>query len=151
MTKETFATAINCMDGRTQEPIISQAKKTFEVDYVDAITEPGPDKILAEGPDTLVESIKNRVMISVNKHGSQNIIMVSHHDCAGNPVSKEKHLDQLKKSVDVISSWELGVKIIGVWIGKDWKVNKLIERAQPQFNHFSDRISEGCNFIALSC
>lgn len=129
MTKETFATAINCMDGRTQEPIISWAKKTFEVDYVDAITEPGPDKILAEGSDTLVESIKNRVMISVNKHGSQNVIMVSHHDCAGNPVSKEEHLDQLKKSVDVISSWELGVKIIGVWIGEDWKVNKLIEHA----------------------
>ncbi len=129
MTKETFATAINCMDGRTQEPIISWAKKTFEVDYVDAITEPGPDKILAEGPDTLVESIKNRVMISVNKHGSQNVIVVSHHDCAGNPVSKEEHLDQLKKSVDVISSWELGVKIIGVWIGEDWKVNKLIEQA----------------------
>lgn len=129
MTKETFATAINCMDGRTQEPIISWAKKTFEVDYVDAITEPGPDKILAEGSDTLVESIKNRVMISVNKHGSQNVIVVSHHDCAGNPVSKKEHLEQLKKSVDVISSWELGVKIIGVWIGKDWKVNKLIERA----------------------
>ena len=128
MTKETFATAINCMDGRTQEPIISWAKKTFEVGYVDTITEPGPDKILAEGPNTLVESIKNRVMISVNKHGSQNVIMVSHHDCAGNPVSKKEHLDQLKKSVDVISSWELGVKIIGVWIGKNWKVNKLIER-----------------------
>ena len=127
MTKKTFATAINCMDGRTQEPIISWAKKTFEVDYVDAITEPGPDKILAEEPDILVESIKNRVMISVNKHGSQNVIVVSHHDCAGNPVSKEGHLDQLKKSVDVILSWELGVKIIGVWIGEDWKVNKLIE------------------------
>jgi len=129
MTKETFATAINCMDGRTQEPIIYWAKKTFEVDYVDAITEPGPDKILAEGSDTLVESIKNRVMISVNKHGSQNVIVVSHHDCAGNPVSKKEHLEQLKKSVDVISSWELGVKIIGVWIGKDRKVNKLIEQA----------------------
>ena len=113
MTKETFATAINCMDGRTQEPIIYWAKKTLEVDYVDAITEPGPDKILAEGSDTLVESIKNRVMISVNKHGSQNVIVVSHHDCAGNPVSKKEHLEQLKKSVDVISSWELGVKIIG--------------------------------------
>ncbi len=129
MTKETFATAINCMDGRTQEPIIYWAKKTLEVDYVDAITEPGPDKILAEGSDTLVESIKNRVMISVNKHGSQNVIVVSHHDCAGNPVSKKEHLEQLKKSVDVISSWELGVKIIGVWIGKDRKVNKLIEQA----------------------
>lgn len=128
MTKETFATAINCMDGRTQEPIIYWAKKTFEVDYVDAITEPGPDKILAEGSDTLVESIKNRVMISVNKHGSQNVIVVSHHDCAGNPVSKKEHLEQLKKSVDVISSWELGVKIIGVWIGEDRKVNKLIEQ-----------------------
>ena len=129
MKKETFATAINCMDGRTQEPIISWAKKTFEVDYLDTVTEPGPDKILAEGPDTIVESIKNRVIISVNKHGSQNVIIVSHHDCAGNPVSKEDHLEQLKKSIDVISSWGLGVKIIGVWIGEDWKINKVIERA----------------------
>ena len=45
-----FATAINCMDGRTQLPTINWAMKELNVDYVDSITEAGPDKILAEGP-----------------------------------------------------------------------------------------------------
>ena len=128
MAQGNFATAINCMDGRTQEPIINWAKKEFNVDYVDAITEAGPDKILADGSSDLVESIKNRVLISVEKHGSKNIIMIAHHDCAGNPVSKEEHLVHLEKSVETISSWNLGVDIIGVWIDENWKVNKIIER-----------------------
>jgi len=128
MAQGNFATAINCMDGRTQEPTINWAKKEFNVDYVDAITEAGPDKILADGSSDLVESIKNRVLISVEKHGSKNIIMIAHHDCAGNPVSKEEHLVHLEKSVETISSWNLGVDIIGVWIDENWKVNKIIER-----------------------
>ena len=128
MAQGNFATAINCMDGRTQEPIINWAKNEFNVDYVDAITEAGPDKILADGPDGLIESIKTRVLISVKKHGSKNIIMISHHDCAGNPVSKEEHLVHLEKSVNLITSWNLGVNIIGVWIDENWKVNKIIER-----------------------
>ena len=43
-----FCTAINCMDGRTQEPVIAFVKKRFGIDCVDMITEPGPDKILAQ-------------------------------------------------------------------------------------------------------
>lgn len=128
MAQGSFVTAINCMDGRTQEPTINWAKKEFNVDYVDAITEAGPDKILADDSGDLVESIKNRVLISVEKHGSKNIIMISHHDCAGNPISKEEHLAHLEKSVNLIASWNLGVNIIGVWIDENWKVNKIIER-----------------------
>ncbi len=37
----TFATAINCMDGRVQLPVIAYLKSKYVVDYVDAITEPG--------------------------------------------------------------------------------------------------------------
>jgi len=44
-----FATAINCMDGRCQLPVIEWMKKRYGVEYVDMITEPGPDGVLAEG------------------------------------------------------------------------------------------------------
>ena len=58
MTKK-FATAINCMDGRTQQSVIEYMKRTFSVDFVDMITEPGPNKILAEGKCiNLIESLK---------------------------------------------------------------------------------------------
>lgn len=33
-----FATAINCMDGRVQIPVIEYIKSKYEVDYVDMIT-----------------------------------------------------------------------------------------------------------------
>jgi len=50
MLHKRFATAINCMDGRTQEPVITWIKKNYHVDFVDMITEPGPVKYLAREP-----------------------------------------------------------------------------------------------------
>lgn len=60
MKKYKFATALNCMDGRVQIPIIEFLKKKFKVDYVDMITEPGIDKILAEENKELVSWIKEK-------------------------------------------------------------------------------------------
>ena len=46
-----FCTAINCMDGRVQIPVITYLKERFKADYVDVVSEPGPNRILAEGSD----------------------------------------------------------------------------------------------------
>jgi carbonic anhydrase len=74
-----------------------------------------------------VESIKSRVLISVNVHGSETIVMIGHHDCAGNPVSKEEHIRQGKECVKVLQSWKLPVKnILGVWINDNWTI-EIIE------------------------
>jgi hypothetical protein len=43
MSSGRFAAAINCMDGRAQLPVIEWLKRECGVDYVDTITEPGPD------------------------------------------------------------------------------------------------------------
>ena len=40
MSNASFACAVNCMDGRTQEPVIKYLKQRLHVDYVDAVTEP---------------------------------------------------------------------------------------------------------------
>ena len=125
-----FATAINCMDGRTQLPVITWMKKNLSVDYVDMITEPGPDKLLAEGDPAALDSIRARVLISVNKHGSDTILLVSHDDCAGNPVPRPQHEEQVRQSILRIESWRLPVKrILAVWIGDDWKV-RVIEASR---------------------
>ena len=129
MKKSTkkFGTIINCMDGRTQLPAIKWMKKTYKVDYPVTITEAGPVKIIADNKNkALIESIKYRVGISVNKHGSKHIALVAHYDCAGNPVAKEKQLKQLKKAVKQIKKWNLPVdEVVGLWIGKNWKVKKI--------------------------
>lgn len=121
MAKGSFACVVNCMDGRVQEPMNGWMKKRFGVDYVDVVSEPGPDGILAKGKKDLTSSIKARVEISVYAHGAKVVAVTSHHDCAGNPVTKEKHLEHLAKSVEVIRSWGLPVRVLGLWINESWE------------------------------
>ena len=130
--KYKFATAINCIDGRTQKPIIDFVRKKFSVDYVDMITEPGPDKILSENKKFgITKSIKGRVEISIEKHKSKAIVVIGHHDCAGNPVNEKTHRMQIKKAVQNVDSWNSEVPVFGLWLDRDWKVT-LISRGKNE-------------------
>jgi hypothetical protein len=108
------------MDGRIQLPIIHWLQEKYNVGFVDTITEPGIDKIFSNSVK-MVE-IKTKVAISVNKHGSKLILVSGHHDCAGNPVSKNEHINHIKNTVKIVESWKFPVKVIGAWINDDWEV-----------------------------
>jgi len=126
MADGTFATAINCMDGRTQLPVIEFMKKKYSVDYVDTITEPGPIKYLSENSDqSVIDSIKYRVDISVRKHGSKAICIVGHFGCAGNPVDRGIQIEQLKEAEKTIKSWGFEVDIVKVYIDENWQVQEV--------------------------
>jgi carbonic anhydrase len=129
MTQGKFGTAINCMDGRVQLPIINWMREKFGLDYIDMITEPGPDKMVSTGSPGRLASIKTRVDISVQKHGSKVIVISGHDDCAGNPVTKEQHRKDIRAAMHVIKRWHLPVSIYGVWIGSDWQV-ELIDKIE---------------------
>ena len=126
MSRVKFAAAINCMDGRVQLPIAEWMKKEYGIDYVDMITEPGPNRILAERKEShLLESIKNRLDISVNKHASGIVAIAGHHDCAGNPTDKAAQLAHISAAVRTVESWKFNVDVIGLWVDEDWKVHKV--------------------------
>ena len=125
MSDKSFATAINCMDGRTQIPIINFLKQKYNVDYVDSLTYPGPDKHLRHNDDS-IKIFKPEVDISVNKHGSKAIAVVGHYDCAGNPVEKLQHLKDIKSSVEELKSWGFNTEIIGLYVNKDWEVEEML-------------------------
>ncbi len=96
------------------------------MDYVDTITLPGPNKVLANNKDKyIIELIKNYVEISVNLHRSKIIALCGHYDCAGNPSDKEKQIKQIKDSIEVIKSWNFDVQIIGLWLNQDWEVEEV--------------------------
>ncbi|MBD3245239.1 MAG: hypothetical protein GF335_04575 [Candidatus Moranbacteria bacterium] len=124
--EKKFATAINCMDGRVQEPVIKWLKQKFAIDYVDTITEAGPNKLLAQALDSSkVNSIKKRVEISVKKHGSKIIAIIGHFDCAGNPVDKKTQIKQIKEGIKLIKTWGFKVDVIGAWVDSDWKLQEI--------------------------
>lgn len=111
------------MDGRIQLPIIHWLKENYDVSFVDTITEPGIDKLFTNIDK--IKEIKSKALISVNKHGSKLVMVSGHDDCAGNPVSKSEHVDQIKHAVSVIESWKLPIKIIGAWVNQNLELEIL--------------------------
>ena len=126
LDESKFATAINCIDGRTQLPVINFVKETYQIDYVDMITSPGADLVMAtRNPDKL-PSIKDSVKVSIEKHKSQLIVLVAHGDCAGNPVSADEHLGHLRRGMECLRGWELDADIVGLYVtDKDWTVDEF--------------------------
>lgn len=126
MSEGTFGTAVNCMDGRVQLPVIDWLKKEYDLDYVDMVTEAGPVGILSGERAGPIEAIRDRVLISNNVHGSRLIAVVAHGDCAGNPVPRDGSIKQLRESMAVISSWNLSATIVGLWVDEtDWQVELI--------------------------
>lgn len=127
MTDKRFATAINCMDGRVQIPVIEWLKRQYGVDYVDMITEPGPERLLAEDKDLRgIQSLRKRLEISATRHNSKLVAIVGHHDCAGNPADKETQLKQISNAIKTVESWNFEVRVVGLWVDEKWEVQKVI-------------------------
>lgn len=125
MAEGKFATSVACMDGRIQLPLAEWIKENYSVDYVDTITEPGVDKRAADNDN--LESIRAKVEISINAHGSSLVVVSGHHDCAGNPVSDEEHIAHIRKGVEVVSSWGLEAKVVGLWVDGSWNVSAVTQ------------------------
>lgn len=115
------------MDGRVQDAVKNYMKENYSVDYVDIVTEPGPNKILAENIDTaVIENIKKRVDISVKHHGSKIVAIIGHFGCAGNPAEKEEQIEHLKKAEETVKSFGFPVEIILLWVNGDWQTVEKI-------------------------
>ncbi len=121
-----FCTAISCMDGRIQLPVFKYLQQRFNVRYVDTITEPGPNRILAfQQPIEIVETIKRRVDISVYQHHSVGIAIVGHDDCAGNPASPSEQWSHLQQAVGWLHQIYPEIPVIALWVDKTWRVQEL--------------------------
>lgn len=128
MGQSRFATSINCIDGRVHHPVAEWLKQQYDVEYVDQITEPGPDRVLSTGTPDQLAAILEKTMISVQAHGSHLIAIVGHHDCAGNPVSEDEHRLHICRAAATVEAWALPVEIIGLWVNADWEVEVVCER-----------------------
>lgn len=127
MSKATFVTAINCMDGRVQLPVIHWMQEKYDVPYVDMITEAGPNKVVLEGTDQQIEAIRSKIQVSTDAHGSEVLAIVGHHGCAGNPIPKEEKEEKIKQAIKVIQSWDFQVKVIGLYVNEQWEVEVVEE------------------------
>jgi len=114
------------MDGRVQLPVIFYLQKRFHADYVDTITEPGVNLILAESADKrLLERVLEKVDISVNAHNSVGLAVVGHHDCAGNPAGEEAQKEHIRTAIEKLRQLYPDLPVIGLWLGPGFGVEEL--------------------------
>ena len=134
LRRDKFATAITCIDGRVQQPISDWMKLHANVDYVDLITEPGPDKALSDGPVHVVDEIVRKVSFSILHHSSNVVALTGHHDCAANDADKEEHLEQILEGIRMLLSYRINVRVLGLWLN-EWNSVEVVwdtqERERP--------------------
>ena len=128
----TFSTAFNCMDGRCQNAVNEYVRNTYGVAWVDAINEPGIDGILSGKKPVLpvdsataIACIKAKAEISAKGHGSTHAVIVGHSRCAGNNVSDEEHIEEIRKATELVESWGLFETVESLMVtqkGGEWRV-----------------------------
>lgn len=126
----SVCTAISCMDGRIQLPVIAFLKERFNVDHVDMITEIAPNLILGKLTSyNLLQTVNDRLRLSVERHRSVGIAIVGHHDCTGNPAGKKEQTSHtiaaIKRIREQHYSHYRDIPIIGLWVDENWSVSEI--------------------------
>ena len=67
------------------------------------------------------------MLISVNAHGSRTVPVVGHSDCAGNRVPDQTHLQQISRSAELLMTWGLDVRVLGLWVNRRWTVEVICD------------------------
>jgi hypothetical protein len=127
-----FGTAINCMDGRVQLPVLEYLKKNFDLDFIDTANEAGPLKILTERTDKCrLLSLKERITFSVDARDSRIIAVAGHHDCLGNPAPREKQQDQIGQVLEYLrKAYGEHILYLGLYVNDRWEVEE-VARLEP--------------------
>jgi carbonic anhydrase len=137
MPRNKFATAITCIDGRVQQPVADWMKLNTNVEYVDLITEPGPDKVLSSETTYVVDEIIRKVSFSVKYHESPVVALCGHHDCAANDADREGHIKQIRESVRVLESYQLNVRLLGLWLNEWGSIELVYDTQEREASHLS--------------
>jgi len=114
------------MDGRTQLPVIQFLMKRFNVKYVDMLTDAGPLGILTKDPESeRAQAFVERVTTVIRVHDVKQLAIAGHWDCRGNPVPKERQLEQQKETVERFRTIFPQLEIIGLWVDEAEEVHEI--------------------------
>lgn len=120
----SFATCLNCIDGRTQLPVIEWIRKHHGCSYVDMITEPGLVESLSGGLESLKPLI-TKINISLDKHSSQKVFVVGHHDCAACGRGEFAQKEILRQAAQHLAARFPSCLVQALWVDEYWRVRKL--------------------------
>jgi len=125
-TVARFATVINCFDGKIQSTVLDHVRTEFAAPHIDLITRPGALKHLSGRPGPTTEAILNEVSFSIERHSSNQIAVVGHHNCAGNPETDTGQRKQLVEAKRLLTAEFPAAKVLAIFLNKDGAFEQVI-------------------------
>ncbi len=119
-----FGTVLTCMDGRIQRKVSDYLLTVFGVRNLDTITAAGMIRHVAADTDR-TSTVLGDLDVSIAQHGSHDIAVVAHHDCAGNPTSDKVQRDQIHEAMARITKRHPDAGVVGLWIDRNWTVERI--------------------------
>lgn len=118
---------MTCIDGRVQRPVVEYLRTRHGFDYVDLITEPGPEAALTAPERELTQAaIRRNIRFSLSAHSGELVAIAAHDGCAGNGAPVAARLEQLRAAAELIRSWEPATPVVGVWVGGNGTVREML-------------------------
>lgn len=128
-----FAVAITCIDGRIHESLRAWILDRLDVDTADLVTVQGPDTVLATGDAEWACCLAKRVLVSRRAHGSTQVVLASHSDCAVHPVTDAEHRRDLALAAARLRSLLPEMEVVPVHVQQrddSWEVVPLLPSSQ---------------------
>ena len=129
MGDKHFVVMITCVDGEIQEVATAWAQQFFAAQYVDLVTEFGPEKILTDATAPL-GSMRANVQHAVDTHHCLELALVGHSPCTGNAVAADVQRRQIRQGVDLLASWGMLPHIVGAFVNALGQVEMVHEWKQ---------------------
>jgi hypothetical protein len=104
------------MDGRIQVRTIDQLMTRFGARYIDNITTTGAVQHLDGSVTPTGEGLLQSVAISIEAHGTNQVAVVAHSECAGNPVPDKQQKEQLVRAIAVLEERFPELEVIGLFL-----------------------------------
>jgi hypothetical protein len=104
------------MDGRIQTRTIDQLMTRFGARHIDNITTTGAVKHLDGSVTPTGEGLLRSLEVSIEAHGTNQVAIVAHTQCAGNPITDRQQKDQLKNAIYVVSERFPELEVIALFL-----------------------------------
>lgn len=115
------------MDGRIQRKVADYLSTVFGVRSLDTITAAGMIRHIASETER-TPMILGDLGVSIDKHSSNDIAVVAHHDCAGNPASDNVQRGEILEAMSRISKRHPEAEVVGIWLDRNWTVERVRSR-----------------------
>lgn len=112
------------MDGRIQRKVSDYLGTSLGVRHLDTITTAGLIRHIA-ADTTQTATLLENVEVSMNAHGSNQLAVVAHHDCAGNPVSDRVQKQEIATAMTRLAEIYPHAEVIGLWLNEQWIVERI--------------------------